>query len=138
MMWVFFILKSNGNSRWVFFETWYCFDLGNVGQISPYFAVIRSIIDSSGSESLRNDEGVSIFHIPIGLWDGDDDKQGETGDLRWGVEHVERICSIVSDWMMVGNDDTLSVRGGDKQGQWAREVMVLINVKRSGIWWDEE
>lgn len=63
----------------------------------------------------------------------DDNKHDEIGNICWVIEYVESICSIVSDWIIVGRDDKSSLIGGSKQKQCGRYVMVFNNIKRSGI-----
>jgi hypothetical protein len=89
---------------------------------------MRSIVDSSGSESIWNDERINGWQVSIELRD-----EGEGGTVVWAMEHVESIWSIVSGWIILGKDERWVSIGDDKQEQWARDVTVLIIVKRSAI-----
>lgn len=100
--------------------------------------------------SIRNGEwdagGVKRLTIDIEFDDdslGVDDKHGENEDdddddvVCWINEHVERVWSIVSCWIIFGKYESYDENFSsidDKHGQWPSDVSRFINVKRIGIW----
>ncbi len=158
--------KSNGDGRFLRLKSSGIFDeyversffdkrfrdfFGNGGHISPNCDVISSIIDwsfrlfSTKYDDDVDDGGVRRLTIEIEFDNSlghDDDKHGEiTDDDDGGInEHVESVWTIVSRLMIVGEDDDedFCCIVIDEHKQWPSDVIVLNNVKRIGIWRDDD